>query len=319
MDTPVSENTLTEATVSYENSAEEATQSGSLSEGKRKGGWRDYLSVTKVGITVSNLMTVFAGIWIACDGPLPLGTALLAMLGSALVIMSGTSLNNYIERDLDVLMTRTKTRALAEGRISAQSVLRMGIILGIVGTLILASLNPLTALLGIVALFFYVVVYTMWTKRTTTLNTLVGGVSGAMPPVMGYAAVTGTMDATAWVLFGVLFIWQCPHFLALAMRRADEYRNAGFQMLPAVRGFEVTKRHILRYTAALVPVTLLLYGLHEVGRVYLIGMGLLGAGYVALNVSGLFMKDTMKFARMSFVYSLVYLVMFTVLVMIDRV
>jgi len=159
----------------------------------------------------------------------------------------------------------------------------------------------------------------MWTKRTTTLNTLVGAVSGAMPPMMGYAAISGTVDMTAWVLFSILFIWQCPHFLALAMRRAEDYRAAGFQMLPSVRGFAVTKRHILRYTAALVLVSIMLYALSEVGMVYLIGMAVLGIGYVILNMTGFFAKDDIKFARNSFVYSLVYVMMFTVLILIDRV
>jgi protoheme IX farnesyltransferase len=311
MSTPISENDV------YENPA--VLGADSLSKTKPKGTWRDYVSVTKTGMVTSNSMTVFVGLWLAADGPMPIGTALLALLGSALVIACGTCLNNYIERDLDKLMERTKNRALPEGRLHPQSVLLMGIVLGIVGSVILLSINALTAVLGLVALFFYVVVYTMWTKRTTTLNTLVGAVSGALPPVMGYAAISNTLDTTAWVLFGILFIWQCPHFLALAMRRADEYRAAGFQMLPSVSGFQVTKRYIVRYTVMLLLVSLMLYVLQEVGLVYLIGMTVLGIGYVALNVSGFFAKDDIKFARKSFVFSLVYLMMFTLFVLIDRV
>ncbi|QYY42361.1 heme o synthase [Aneurinibacillus thermoaerophilus] len=311
MGTPISEKDV------CENPANRSIES-SVTSGV-KGEWRDYVSVTKPGIVVSNLMTFFVGVWLAADGPLPLGTMLMAMLGSALIIMSGTCLNNFIDRDLDQFMERTKKRALPDGRLNPQSVLMMGIIFGILGSIVLLLVNTLTAVLGLVGLFFYVVVYTMWTKRTTTLNTLIGSVSGAMPPMMGYAAISGMIDLTAWMLFGILFIWQCPHFLALAMRRADEYRIAGFQMLPAVHGFAVTKRYILRYTAFLVLVSVMLYALGEVGMVYLIGMTVLGIGYVIVNMMGFFTKDDIKFARKSFIYSLVYLVMFTVFILIDRV
>jgi protoheme IX farnesyltransferase len=262
---------------------------------------------------------VFAGCWLAATGPLDLKIVLLTMLGSAFVIMSGTCLNNYIDRDLDSLMERTKKRALPAGRLDPNSVLRVGFYLGIAGTIILGTINLLTALLGLLGLFFYVIVYTYWLKRTSTLNTIIGGVSGAMPPIMGYTAISGTMDLTAWVVFLILFLWQPPHFLALAMRRAEDYKIAGFKMLPVVRGYEVTKWHMLRYTAILVPTTLLLYGIHSVGMVYLIGMAALGCAWIALNTAGLFMKDTIKFSRISFVYSLIYLNLFSLLIFIDRV
>ncbi|BAU26677.1 protoheme IX farnesyltransferase [Aneurinibacillus soli] len=280
---------------------------------------REYVGVTKVGITISNLMTLFAGLWLAADGPLPLSITLLTALGSSFIIMSGTSLNNYLDRDLDRHMERTKSRALVEGRLKPQNVMRLGLILGVLGSLMLLSVNALCAVLGLVALFFYVVVYTMWTKRTTTLNTLVGAVSGAMPPVMGYTAISGTLDLTAWILFFFMFIWQCPHFLALAMRRANDYRSAGFQMMPAVYGFRVTKNHILSYTIALVPISLMLYMVGEVGKVYLVAMSILGFGYLLLNFSGLFAKDDIKFGRRSFTYSIIYLTLFCLFVMIDRV
>ena len=309
MRTPVSEI----ETVEYENMG--------VVEGKPmtlKETIREYVGVTKVGITISNLMSLFAGLWLAADGPLPLGITILTALGSAFIIMSGTSLNNYIDRDLDKHMERTKSRALAAGRLKPQNVMRLGLILGVLGSVLLLLVNTLCAVLGLVALFFYVVVYTMWTKRTTTLNTLVGAVSGAMPPVMGYTAISGTLDLTAWILFFFLFIWQCPHFLALAMRRAADYSNAGFQMMPSVYGFRVTKNHILSYTIALVPISLMLYIVGEVGKVYLVAMSVLGLGYLVLNISGLFAKDDIKFARRSFTYSIIYLTLFCLFVMVDR-
>lgn len=309
MGTPVSEI----ETVEYENTGAAEGKPMTLKETIR-----EYVGVTKVGITISNLMSLFAGLWLAADGPLPLGTTILVALGSAFIIMSGTSLNNYIDRDLDRHMERTKNRALAAERLKPQNVMRLGLILGVLGSVLLLSVNTLCAVLGLVALFFYVVVYTMWTKRTTTLNTLVGAVSGAMPPVMGYTAISGTLDLTAWILFFFLFIWQCPHFLALAMRRAADYSNAGFQMMPSVYGFRVTKNHILSYTIALVPISLMLYIVGEVGKVYLVAMSVLGLGYLALNISGLFTKDDIRFARRSFTYSIIYLTLFCLFVMVDR-
>jgi len=319
MDTSMPETSPLETSTTCDRISSPVMEPGPLAEAKPRGDWRDYISVTKIGITVANLLMVFAGCWLGATGPLDLSLVLLTMLGSAFVIMSGTCLNNYIDRDLDSLMERTKNRALPAGRLDPNVVLRMGIYLGIAGTVILGSVNMLTALLGLIGLFFYVVVYTYWLKRRSTLNTLIGGISGAMPPIMGYTAVTGTMDLTAWIFFLILFLWQPPHFLALAMRRAEDYKAAGFKMLPAVRGYEITKWHILRYTAILVPATFLLFGIHAVGTVYLIGIAILGFIWLAINTAGLFMKDAIRFARISFVYSLIYLNLFSLLIFIDRV
>lgn len=319
MDTSFTETSQLEASMTCENIASRVMEPGPLSEARPRGNWQDYVSVTKIGITAANLLMVFAGCWLATTGSLDMAKVLITMVGSALVIMSGTCLNNYIDRDLDRLMERTKERALPTGRLDPGSVLRIGIYFGLAGTLLLGSINLITAMLGLIGLFFYVVVYTYWLKRTSTLNTLIGGISGAMPPVMGYTAISGTMDSTAWIIFLILFLWQPPHFLALAMRRAEDYKVAGFKMLPAVRGNEVTKWHILRYTAILVPTTLLLFGIHAVGLVYLFGMAGLGLVWISLNTAGLFMKDAVKFSRISFVYSLIYLNLFSLLILIDRV
>lgn len=319
MDTSMTESSPLESSTTCDTISSRVMEPGPLSEAKPNGDWRDYITVTKIGITVANLLMVFAGCWLAATGPLDLKIVLFTMLGSAFVIMSGTCLNNYIDRDLDSLMERTRERALPSGRLDPNAVMRMGFYLGIGGTVILASINLLTALLGLLGLFFYVIVYTYWLKRTSTLNTLIGGISGAMPPVMGYTAITGTMDTTAWIIFLILFLWQPPHFLALAMRRAEDYRTAGFKMLPAVRGYEVTKWHMLRYTAILVPASLLLFTINAVGMVYFIGMAVLGLIWIGLNTAGLFMKDAIKFSRVSFVYSLIYLNLFSLLIFIDRV
>jgi protoheme IX farnesyltransferase len=216
--------------------------------------------VTKVGITVANMMTVFAGLWLAAQGSFDGLTILWTLLGTALVIMAGTCLNNYIDRDLDKYMERTSKRALPNGRLNPKAVYWMGIGFAVVGTTLLTFLvNPLTAFVGLIGLFDYVVIYTMWLKRTSTTSTIWGGVSGAAPIVMGYTAVTNTLDMGALVLFLWMFLWQPPHFLALAIRRAEDYGKAGIPLLPVVKGFEETKRQSLRWVAALFPASFLMY------------------------------------------------------------
>jgi len=281
---------------------------GPLSDGSRQGTLRDFITLAKLGITVSNLLTVFTGMWLASDGYLSFRLVFFTLVGTALVIASGCYLNNYIDRDLDRHMPRTQSRPLPNGRVGAKTVLWTGLGLGIVGAAILLLLvNPFSCLLSLVGLFVYVVIYTIWLKRTSTLNTVIGGISGAVPPLIGWAAVTGSLNLTAWVLFIIMFLWQPPHFLALAMRRVEDYRAGGIPMLPVVRGFEVTKHQMLRYVAALVPASLLLYGLQVVGALYLVVAIVLSVVYLVLSIKGLFAKDDMYWAKGMFKYSLVYM------------
>ncbi|MGZ4106214.1 MAG: heme o synthase [Tumebacillaceae bacterium] len=290
---------------------------GPLSE-KRTGTWRDIISVTKVGITVANLLTVFAGLWLASKGQANGLTILWAFLGSALVIMSGTCLNNYIDRDLDKHMERTAKRALPGGRLTPEQVLWMGVGFGIIGTLVLAfGTNMLTAFVGLIGLFDYVVVYTMWLKRTSSLSTIGGAISGAVPIVMGWTAYTGNIDKGAMVLFLIMFLWQMPHTLALSIRRAKDYGQAGIPLLPIVKGFEVTKRHMLNYVTLMIPISMLLFRFSAVGYGYLYTMTILGVLWFALSVAGFFVKDTVRWARISFVFSLIYLTAMNVVIIIE--
>lgn len=288
---------------------------GPFSEVNRTGTWRDYVTVTKLGITMGNMIAVFAGYWLGTRAFLKahpaasfdVVTMILAMVGTALVIMAGTSLNNYIDRDLDQQMERTRQRPTARGVLTPKKVLIFGLALAAIGTAALLFVNVLTAVLGLIGLFFYVVVYTMWLKRTSSLSTVIGGVSGAIPPIMGYAAAAGTLDANAWAIFAFMFLWQPPHFLALAMRRVEDYRAAGIPLLPVLYGFDVTKRQSLRYVAAMVPVTFILYGLGTVGLGYLITAVVLGIGYLYISVEAFYAKDDIQWATKSFRYSLLYM------------
>jgi protoheme IX farnesyltransferase len=278
--------------------------------GRRQALMRDYLSLIKVGITVSNLVATFAGYWVACQGRPDLRVLGLALLGTGLVITSGTTLNNYLDRDIDPLMQRTRDRALVAGRVRPEAALRMGVVCGLVGLAVLSLfVNVAAAACALAGLVVYVVLYTLWWKRTTPLSTVLGGVSGAMPPLIGWAAATGSvLDPAAWAIFGLFFLWQPPHFWPLAMKRVEEYRRAGIPMLPVVRGFRVTKRYIFAFTGVLLPVSLLPYGLGVEGIAYLIVALLLGFVFLGLALQGLCVSDDLAWVQRVFRYSLFYLI-----------
>jgi heme o synthase len=301
------------------NSASKVMEPGPLSEANPTGTWRDFLTLAKMGIVMSNLITVFAGLWIAMQYSnlsliSSIDTMILTLLGSALVIAGSCTLNNYVDRDIDHLMTRTSERPTVTGKIDPNQVLWVGIITAAIGTILLACASFMAALIGIIGLFFYVVVYTMWLKRTHSINTIVGSVAGAVPPLIGWAAIDENLHPVAWIMFLIMFLWQPPHFLALAMKRCEEYRKAGIPMLPVVSGFAITKRQMVWYVATLIPASLYLYSF---GTIYLVTAIILGFGWLAVGIAGFFMSDDIKWARLMFVYSLNYLtIMFVVMVMV---
>jgi protoheme IX farnesyltransferase len=293
---------------------------GPLADRKLTGTWKDYVTVTKIGIILGNLLTVITGMFLAAGGSITGQPVLLTLLGTALIIASGTCLNNYIDRDIDQKMLRTKKRALAEGRLNPRNVLQMGFVFAILGTTLLLYVNVLTTLVALFGLFGYVVLYTMWLKRAHSLNTVVGSIAGAVPPMIGWAAVTNSLDAGAWILFAIMFVWQIPHFLAIAIRRCEDYRAAGIPMLPVVRGFKETKWQMLNYVAALIPVSLLLAYFTNVGLAYVWMALILGMAWLILSIRGFFVKDDVLWARKYFVFSLIYLtVMFVGMIVITVV
>ncbi|MFD2694764.1 heme o synthase [Sporolactobacillus shoreicorticis] len=278
----------------------------------------DVLTTVKIGIVNSNLMTTFTGLWLALFfneeniGTLA-GSVIFVLMGTALVIAGGCSLNNFIDRDIDPLMERTHERPSATGKMSGRTVLIMGLSLSVLGLLALLAASVTAAIYGLLGLLVYVLVYTLWLKRSHSMNTVVGSVAGAVPPIIGWAAVDPSLQSPIpWILFLVLFLWQPPHFLALAMKRVEEYRRAGIPMLPVVAGFEITKRQMIFYVAVLVPTSLLLYAL---GPVYLVSALILGFTWLGLAIYGLMAKDTVKWARLMFVYSLNYMtVLFLIMI-----
>lgn len=247
---------------------------------------RDLLEVTKPRIAVLVAVTALAGMWVASAGSLDPALAGWTVLGTLLAAGSSSVLNNVADRDRDALMERTRTRALPAGRISPAGAVAWGALLGVAGVWLLAvAASPVAAVAAAAAILFYLVVYTLWLKRSSHWSTVVGGAAGAVGPLIGWAAVTGDLGLGAWALFLLVFLWQPPHFWALAIPAAEDYRRAGFPMLPVVAGEAETKRQILAYTAVLLPVSVLpaLFS-DSVGWVYAVVALAAGAWYVARTV-----------------------------------
>lgn len=288
----------------------------------RKATLKDYYRLIKPGIIISNSLATFAGFWIASGGHVEDWALLVySLLGAALVMASGTVLNNYLDRDMDAKMTRTRNRALPSGIMSPSTVLWYGIILGIVGlSMLYLGTTILAALLGFLGLFIYVWVYTYWFKRTSTWSTFVGAFSGAMPPVIGYFSVESNPGlAGALILYAILFLWQPPHFWGLGIMRTEDYRNAGFPLLPVVKGARVTKFAMLRYIVLIVPVSILLSVYGFTGYIYLAGATILGLAWLVLGIVGFTKQSDEKWARNMFLFSINYLTLLLLLMVVDTV
>ena len=279
---------------------------------------RDYIILIKPGILRSNLIAAFAGFWVASQGNVNWMLLLYTLIGTTLVMASSCVFNNFFDREYDGLMERTSHRPLPSGRMTATNVFVYGCILGVLGLLVLFLLtDTLAAWLGIVGMIVYVLIYTAWLKRTSTLSTVIGSFSGAMPPVIGYTAVTGTMDVGAWILFGFLFLWQCPHFWALGIRRIEEYRAAGFQILPVVKGIKRTKIQMIPYIVLLIPVSLLLYYAGYAGIYYFVTALVMGIVWLLLCVAGFVTKDDNRWAKRTFMFSIYYLLIILIVMILD--
>ena len=278
----------------------------------------DFYELTKPRITTLVLVTTFVGMWVASSGSVNFTLVFFTLLGTGLASASSATFNNFIDRKIDVRMARTRHRALPAGRLSAQAAFIFGTILAILAFVILSSYaNYLTAYLALFTIFFYVIIYTVWLKRYSTLCTEVGGVAGALPPVIGWTAVTNEITWPALLLFLVIFLWQPPHFWALALARADEYRKANIPMLPVVKGTSLTKFRMLLYTLALIPTTISMYLFGLNGITFLIASTLLGIVYLILTIDFMRKPVTIKSARRLFSFSILYLLAIFTLVFVD--
>jgi protoheme IX farnesyltransferase len=272
------------------------------------GTWRDYVALTKPRIMSLLLITGFCGMIAGAQGWPGTGLAVAAMVGLALACGGASALNHVLDRDIDPLMgERTKARPVASGRVPASRALEFGLALLAFSFVLLASVvNVLTAVLALAGGAFYVIVYTRWLKRSTSQNIVIGGAAGAVPPLVGWAAATGNLSITAWILFAIVFVWTPPHFWALALLIKDNYAAAKVPMLPVVRGERETARQIVLYSIALVGVTLLPWAWGGAGPAYVVCALALGAVFVGM-AEKLRRDTTPRRAMLLFHYSLLYL------------
>jgi protoheme IX farnesyltransferase len=278
----------------------------------------DYVSLAKPRIIPLLLITALGGMMMAQRGWPSTGLVVLTLLGGALAAAGAGAINCWIDRDLDGEMLRTRRRPLPDGRIAPSHALLFGIALGLAAFLLLAFwVNVLAATLAISGLLFYVFIYTLWLKRWTVQNIVIGGAAGAVPPVVGWAAVTHRVDLTAIYLFAVIFLWTPPHFWALALRLKGDYARARVPMLPVVRGEAVARRQILLYTVVLVAVTLAVVVTGALGLLYLAGAVVLGGVFIALALINL-RSQRQRWSRLLFDYSIAYLGLLFAVMVADR-
>lgn len=277
----------------------------------------DLVALTKPRITALVVTTTASGLWLGARevGVRPTAvSAALALFGTVVVVAGANALNMYLERDSDRLMERTKDRPLPAGRLPAESALVLGMACSAVSLPLLTfGVNAAAGLLAAIALLSYVLVYTPM-KRKSPAALLVGAVPGAIPPLLGWAAATGGIEWPGLALFGLLFFWQIPHFLAIATFRREDYARAGLQVLPNVRGDGVTRRHAMAHSVALFLVTLLLTPV--AGPVYLVTAVVLGLGFLALAAWGLTPGAGHAWAKSLFAYSIAYLTLMLVVLAI---
>jgi protoheme IX farnesyltransferase len=286
----------------------------------------DLVRLCKPRITVMVIVTALGGMWLAvrmAGARLGWFDALAALAGITLVVSSANALNMYLERDADGLMTRTQTRPLPAGRMAPRVALLFGLALGVASLPVLTCVNLLTAALAGVSLVLYVAVYTPL-KRVTPWALMIGAVPGAAPPLLGWTAATGRLDAVGLGLFAVLFFWQLPHFLAIATFRRDEYARAGIRVFPAVVGDRLTRWGAIAFTLALVASSLLLVALGLDGTLYVVLSVVLGALFLAACMRGLVGtkldaagSSSLVWARSVFAVSLVYLPLLVAAMMVS--
>jgi protoheme IX farnesyltransferase len=252
--------------------------------------WRRYLELTKPKVVALITFTALVGTLLASPGLPPLEALVWGNLGIALAAACAATINHVLDRRIDEQMARTRARPLPSGRLSERNAVLFAAVLGVTAMALLAFLvNLLTAVLTFCSLIGYAVIYTVWLKRATSQNIVIGGAAGAAPPVLGWTAVTNSVDPNALLLFLIIFVWTPPHFWALAIARRDEYARAGIPMLPVTHGLAYTRRQVLLYTVLLVIVTLMPFITHLSGLLYLAAALVLNAGFLyyalALEIS----------------------------------
>ena len=280
--------------------------------------WRDYKELTKPNVVLLMILTSAIGMFMAVPGMVPLKVLLLGNLGIALCAGSAAAVNHLVDQRVDEKMARTHSRPIAQGRVSNKQAALFASVLGGLGMAILFIwINALTAWLTLASLVGYAFVYTMFLKRATPQNIVIGGLAGAAPPLLGWTAVTGDINGHALLLVLIIFAWTPPHFWALAIHRREEYASVEIPMLPVTHGVAFTKLHILLYTILMFLITLLPYATRMSGPLYLLGAVVLGGGFLYWAIE--LIRDKNPNAAMeTFKYSIVYLMSLFVIMLVDH-
>ena len=278
---------------------------------------RDYVALTKPRIISLLLVTALGGMFLAAEGSPEMSLILAVLGGGALAAGGANALNHWLERDIDGLMSRTSERPIVAGRVRPERALAFGIALNALAAAILVGLvNPLSAALTMGATLFYILVYTKGLKRTTPQNIVIGGAAGAIPPMVGWVAVTGYVDLPALYLFAIIFFWTPPHFWALGLMLKDDYARAGIPMLPVVAGVVETKKSIFLYTLLLPALTLMFFATGAVGWMFLGTASGLGIAFI-YYAWRLMREPGIEGARTLYLYSLLYLGLLFLAVIVD--
>jgi protoheme IX farnesyltransferase len=280
--------------------------------------WKDYLELCKPRVVALMLLTSVIGMLLATPGMVPWDIMLLGNLGIALCAGSAAAINHIVDRHVDQKMYRTSNRPIAKGRVQPQQALLFACVIGTVGmAILLIFINATTAWLTLASLLGYALIYTLFLKRATPQNIVIGGIAGAAPPLLGWTAVTGEIHGHGLLLALIIFAWTPPHFWALAIHRKDEYAHAAIPMLPVTHGERYTKLHILLYTLIMFAVTLLPFATGMFSWIYLLGALVLGGGFIYWSIVLLIGKQPTA-AMDTFKYSIIYLMALFVAMLLDH-
>lgn len=280
--------------------------------------WRDYLEITKPKVVLLLVFTALVGMALAVPLWLPLQETFFGLLGIGLASSSAAAINHVIDQRSDAIMKRTENRPIPQGALSTKQCLTFAIAIGVIAMVMLVTLvNVLTAVLTFISLIGYAIVYTVYLKRATPQNIVIGGAAGAMPPVLGWAAVTGEVTAASLLLFLIVFIWTPPHFWALAIHRRDDYAKVDIPMLPVTHGIPFTRVQIFLYTVLLVIVSIFPYLIHMSGALYLVGALVLG-GMFLWHSWKMFDDEAPRQPIKTFVFSINYLMWLFGVMLVDH-
>lgn len=285
---------------------------------KGRATWRDYKELTKPNVVALMILTSTIGMFMAVPGMVPLNALILGNLGIAMCAGAAAAINHLVDQQVDLRMIRTKNRPIAQGRLSDMQAGMFALIMGGLGmAILLIWVNALTAWLTLASLLGYAFVYTMFLKRATPQNIVIGGLAGAAPPLLGWVAVTGEIHGHALLLALIIFAWTPPHFWALAIHRKDEYALVDIPMLPVTHGVEFTKLHILLYTIIMFLITLLPYATRLSGPLYLAGAVVLGLIFLYWAIEMLRNKNHLAPIK-TFRFSIVYLMLLFLIMLVDH-